>query len=493
MFTISDPFSSRQRPVVTGHRGAIACETPLAAAAGTRAFDLGGSAVDAMIAAQAVLSVISPEACGSGGDMLALVHAPGGAVTAINGTGAAPLAYAGEALEGANAITVPGLVGGWIAAHERFGKIPLADLLVPAIRLAENGVRVGSYLAGALVAQRPRLVAGGAADWPMFDRRLGDIVRLPQLAALLRAVGRDGNDAFYQGEMAEAVERAVTRLGGRLSMADLGAHETVMSAPNRSAMGEVTLMTQPPMTQGILLNMSLSALLDAAPAPGLAADHAGIELTEAAFGYRARAGEGETLLAERLGFDPARALHRGGPRAYLHTAGVACADAEGMVVSSLVSVFDDFGACVYVPEGNFVLNNRGAGFGVAPNEVAAGKRPVHTLAPALLTGPDGSVWAMATPGADGQVQTLLQVIWKARAEGLDLASAVAAPRWRSENGDVLVEEGHAQAAGLARLGHRIRVLPAGDLRFGAVVAAGVSGDEPMALADWRRLTSAGVA
>lgn len=491
MFKLADAYSSQLRPVVDGVRGAIAAAHPLAVSAGARAFDLGGTAADALIAAQAVLTVVAPDACGLGGDMLALVRAPGGEVTAINGTGAAPLAYSGEALEGANAITVPGIVDAWVQMHTRFGRLSLAELLAPAIRLAEDGFRVSSNLEAALIAQRPRLVAGGAESWPLFDQRTGALVRLPGLAALLRRIAAEGAGAFYHGAIPVAVEHAVGALGGRLGQLDFAAHETVIRAPNVNDWAGLRLHTQPPATQGVLLNMSLAALERAAPPAGVASDHAGIELTEAAFAYRARAGEGEALLAEELSFDPTRALHRGGPRAYLHTAGVACADANGMVISSLVSVFDDFGSAVYVPEGGFTLNNRAAGFGPAPNDPAPGKRPVHTLAPALLTGPDGAAWAMATPGADGQVQTLLQVLQKARVEGRDLASAVAAPRWRSENGTVLIEEGHEAIAALAALDHDIRILPGGDTRLGAVVVAGVQGGLPRALADWRRLTTAG--
>ena len=489
MFKLADPFSSQLRPVIEGARGTIACETPLAAQAGQRAFDLGGTAADALIAAQAVLAVVAPEACGLGGDMLALVHGSDGTVRAVNGTGAAPMGYAGEAIEGPNAITVPGLVGAWAALHSAEGRLPMAEVLVPAIRLAEGGVRVGSYMAGALQTQRARLVAGGAESWPFFDRRAGDTVQLPMLAALLKRIAAEGERAFYEGAIARAIESRVQSLGGRLSEDDLARHRTHVTEPNATAWCGLRLMTQPPMTQGILLSMSLAAMEAHAPE---AADHAGVELTEAAFAYRARAAEGMPLMSEPLTYDPEKALHRGGPRAYLHTAGVATADAEGRVISSLVSVFDDFGSAVYVPEGGFVLNNRAAGFGPVPNDPGPGKKPVHTLAPSLLTGPDGAVWALATPGADGQVQTLLQVLWKAR-HGVDLASAVAAPRWRSENGDLLIEEGHPETAALAALGHRLKPLPPGDLRFGAVVAAGLQGGVPRALADWRRETTSGAA
>jgi hypothetical protein len=130
-------------------------------------------------------------------------------------------------------------------------------------------------------------------------------------------------------------------------------------------------------------------------------DHAGIELTEAAFAFRDRVHEGTSLLAQPLRIDLSRASRRGGPRAYLHTAGVAAADRFGTVVSSLLSVFDDFGSGVFVPEGGFVLNNRAGGFTAAPNDARPGKRPVHTLAPMLIETERGAL-ALATPGADGQ-------------------------------------------------------------------------------------------
>jgi gamma-glutamyltranspeptidase/glutathione hydrolase len=162
------------------------------------------------------------------------------------------------------------------------------------------------------------------------------------------------------------------------------------------------------------------------------------------------------------------------------------------VVSSLVSVFDDFGSAVFVPELGVMLNNRAGGFTTGANAAAAGKRPVHTLAPTLLDTPQG-VLALATPGADGQVQTLLQVLIGIQREGLDLACAIARPRWRSENGQLLIEQSHPGIERLRALGHRVEPLPDGDVRFGAVVCAGRIDETPVAIADWRRETSAGVA
>ncbi len=201
--------------------------------------------------------------------------------------------------------------------------------------------------------------------------------------------------------------------------------------------------------------------------------------------------EGEALLAHRLSFDMERASLRGGPRAYLHTAGVAVSDHRGWCASSLVSVFDDFGSGVMVPGFGFLLNNRAGGFTASPNDAAPGKRPVHTLAPALLETTGGPI-ALSTPGADGQVQSLLQVLTALMIERTDLARAISRPRWRSENGNLLVEASHPRREALAALGHRVVEMPDGDMRAGAITAAGVLNGAPVACADWRRLSWAGV-
>jgi gamma-glutamyltranspeptidase/glutathione hydrolase len=160
------------------------------------------------------------------------------------------------------------------------------------------------------------------------------------------------------------------------------------------------------------------------------------------------------------------------------------------VISSLVSVFDDFGSCVFVPDLGITMNNRAGGFTEGANAAAPGKRPVHTLAPAMLSTPQG-VLALATPGADGQVQTLLQVLVAIHREGVDLAQAIARPRWRSENSELLIEQSHAAIDRLTALGHRVIPLADGEVRFGAVVCAGWIDDQPVAVADWRRETAAG--
>jgi gamma-glutamyltranspeptidase/glutathione hydrolase len=265
-----------------------------------------------------------------------------------------------------------------------------------------------------------------------------------------------------------------------------------LKAPLSLRLGDRMLHVQPPQSQGVLLLMALEGFHRSGFAADAPLAHLGVELTQAAFAFRDEVGRGAALLKEPLSIDPARAQKRGGPRAYLHTAGVAVADAEGNVASSLVSVFDDFGSAVFVPEGGFTLTNRAGGFTGGANAFAPGRRPVHTLAPALLEGPEGAV-ALSTPGADGQVQTLLQVLLDWTVAGRDLTGAVAAPRWRSENGKLLVEAGHPSRDDLVARGHEVVDVPAGDVRFGALTVAGTQDGAPFALADWRRKTWAGAA
>lgn len=478
-----------QSSLSSGRRGAVAAAHPLAVSAGLEMLARGGNAVDAAIAAQAVLCVVLPDACGLGGDALILVRDPSG-TTAVNGVGRSALAASSAATDGAGAVTVPGIVGAWGELAVRWGTLGLAAVLEPAIAAARDGAPLGAPTAGARDAQRARLLRGGAGAWSLMELGAGDLWLQPELAAVLERIAAESADAFYTGSLAEAVAAATRRDGGALAAADLAGHRTEVLDPVTVGWDSGTAHVQPPTTQGVLLAMALQ-WLDARDAG--ADDHVGVELTEACFTHRDSViARGTQLLGEPLEVDEVRAARRGGPRAYLHTAGVATADATGLVVSSLVSVFDDFGAGTFVPEGGFVLNNRAGGFTVAPNEFAPGKAPVHTLAPALLERPDGPV-AVATPGADGQVQTLLQVLSHRRWDGGQRSweRSVDAPRWRSEGGALLVERGHPAAAALRERGHDVLELEPGDARFGAVVCAGIVDGVPFAVGDWRREVSTG--
>ena len=476
--------------VERGSRGAVAAAHPAAVAAGCALLAEGGNAVDAAIAAQAALGVVIPQSCGIGGDALFLVSRRDGTRDAINGTGVWPRAAVAHADTGGPSVSVPGAVEGWATLATAHGRLGLAAALAPAIRLAREGHPMPRSTAEAVDEQRERLVAGGAGAWPRLAARAGDVIRDEPLAEVLAAIAERGSAAFYEGPIARAIAEAVVRTGGAMTESDLAARDVERRAPLATAWNGGELLVQPPMSQAVLLAMAARWFEEAGvPDDRSLRDHLAVEAIGDAFRHRDRAGEGEALLALALQVDRERATPRSGPRSYNHTAGVATADAEGTVVSSLVTVFDDFGSAVLVEEGGFVLTNRAAGFTAGPNAPRAGARPVHTLSPALVVDRRGHRAAIATPGADGQVQTLLQVLLNLRAEDpIDVAEA--RPRWRLQDGALMIEEDHPSLDALRGRGHAVSPVAAHDALFGSVVAAGVDGEGPWAAGDVRREVTA---
>jgi gamma-glutamyltranspeptidase/glutathione hydrolase len=463
------------------------------------AFRAGGGAVDAAAAAAAALAVVLPDACGLGGDAMLLVRSEDGSVTAFNGSGAAPAGLVPPVLpDGAASAAVPGAVSAWVQAHRRFGRLGLSTVLAPAIALARDGFPVSELLLGVVAAQRRRLERG-APSWPLLDRSLrpGSLFRQPELARTLTSIAEHGAEAFYSGPVADAIERTVAAEGGSLTAADLAAHETVVRAPVTVSHRGARLWLQPPVSQALLAAIVLAELERRGPAGPAAAVHVAVEAVEAAFAHRdeiAAPGAEARLLSLALEIDDQRASRRGGPKAYAHTTAVTTADAGGTVVSQLVSVFDDFGCASLVPHGGFMLNDRLTGFAAdpsSPNAAAPSKRPVHTLSPALFDAGGGPV-ALATPGADGQVQVLVQVIESVLGQGIPIPETLDAPRWRSVEGRVALEAGFDRrlAESLARRGHEVTWLPAGDSLFGACALAGfdVATGTAFAAADPRRET-----
>ncbi len=465
-------------PLIRGANGACACGHPLGASAALEVSLAGGNAVDAAVAAAAALAVVLPEACGVGGEAMLLIAPEGRDVVAVNGVGRAPAALK-EAIasDGGGTVAVPSAVAAWLDALDSFGRLDPGHVLAPAVRLADRGAPLATGTFTALQEQRARLERG-APGYPLLSTRLapGSVVRHPELAATLRRVAVEGRDAIYTGDLAAAIVRAVERDGGMLAAADLRDHTTAIGGALTAARMGLDITVQPPGSQAALALMALGAVERYAPSPGADRLHAAVEALEAAFEYRDRLGEGSPvadLLELPLEIDMSRARRRGGPRSYAHTTAITTADDEGTIVSMLVSVFDDFGAALLVPEGGFLLNDRLLGFTQPPNHPAPRKSPVSTLSPILVD--DGaSRMAMATPGADGQVQTLVQVCLLV-ADGMPLTGALDAARFRSVDGRLALEEGMAaeHRDALTAKGHDVWSLAAGDARFGAVAAAGV--------------------
>ncbi|HWF54957.1 MAG TPA: gamma-glutamyltransferase [Solirubrobacteraceae bacterium] len=465
--------------LLRGGRGVVSCGHPLAASAGATMLAAGGTAADAAVAAGAMLCAVLPDACGLGGDALALVRSPGGEALAYNGSGAAPAALAGPVpADGAGASAVPGALAALADLHGRHGRLEWADVLRPAIATARDGMVLTETLAGTIARHRPRLERR-APGWSTLDPsvRVGARLRQPELAALLERIAAEGPAALYEGEVAAAIAAVAAADGGSLAATDLAAHRTPVLAPiTRERLG-ATITAQPPVSQALLVLIALGALEASDAAAGADRVHHLVEAIVGAFAYRDAIGraDGASALADApVEIDPDRASCRTGPRAGAHTTAVAAADAGGTVVSMLLSVFEEFGSAALVAPGGFFLNNRLHGFTAGENRAAPGRRPVHTLSP-LLVSHGRSTYALCTPGADGQVQTLSQILAAVLLDGVSLPNALAAPRWRSGNGTLLVEDDYDSAvlAELRRRGHQLVPLPHGVMEFGAAACAGI--------------------
>jgi gamma-glutamyltranspeptidase/glutathione hydrolase len=275
--------------------------------------------------------VVAPQACGLGGDAFVLVREPDGSVIAVNGAGAAGRDAPRAEPTGGLSVTVPGMVDLWCLLSERAGRLGLAAALEPANELALNGLRLDRSLAAARDAQAARLMAGGAASWSLMQLDAGDTFVQPVLAEALLAIANNGRAGFYAGSIGAAMLRAVAAQDGALGEADLALPAAAFLEPLSFPFAGMTVHVQPPLSQGVLLAMALKAWANGGFASGLALDHLAVELTQAAFAHRDRVGRGAALLDEPLVVDPERAAGRGGPRSYLHTAGVAVADGEGRV------------------------------------------------------------------------------------------------------------------------------------------------------------------
>jgi gamma-glutamyltranspeptidase/glutathione hydrolase len=468
-----EPHSLGRQPVLA-HRGIVATGHPLASAAGLRVLMDGGNAVDAALAAAAVLGVVQPMMSGLGGDTF-LVHwrAKEGRAYALNGSGVAPYAATREwfaarghrkmPLRGMLSPSVPGAVDAMTTALERWGsgRWSLARLLEPAIEYAEHGFPVARRVAAWIAEAAPVLsrsaasaklyLPGGRAPAP------GDRLSNPDLARSLRAVASGGRDVFYRGELAKRIVGYVHEHGGLHTIREFAEHASEIHDPLQTDYRGYAVCTTAPPSQGVILLEMLNILEGFSPdelrwgtAPAI---HLMVEAKKLAVADRlAYLGDPrlvdsavETLLSKefagrrRAVIDrrsaresvPAGALREAvGDTTYLCTA-----DGEGNVVSMITSLSAIFG-CGEVVEGTgIMLNNRaGRGFtleGGHPNCIAPGKRTMHTLMPFLALRGGRPVLAWGTPGGDGQPQWNAQAFSAFVDSGVEIQSMVELPRWTS--------------------------------------------------------------
>jgi gamma-glutamyltranspeptidase/glutathione hydrolase len=500
-------FNSRRSPVYST-RGIVAASQPLAVAAGLEALAQGGNAADAAVATAAALNVTEPTSTGLGGDCFSLYYdAQTGRVSALNGSGRAPAALTLERLKAegftaelppyhAHTVTVPGACAGWCDLIERFGRLPLSAILSPAIRLAEDGFPVAPLTAHSWEngARKQLRTAPGGRELTIDGRapRPGEVFRNPGLARTLQRIAAGGKPAFYQGEIAEAIANVVQEAGGVMTVGDLATHHSTWEEPISTLYRDMRIWECPPNGQGLTALLALNILegFDLADLPPLSARrlHLQIEALRLAFAdtrwYVADPAFSRTPLAELL--DKAYAAHRralirldratldqqrGAPVSSSDTVYLSVVDGQGNACSFINSNYMGFGSGI-VPSGwGFSLQNRGHNFSLDPahpNALAPGKRPYHTIIPAMATRPASAPGQTETlfacfgvMGGFMQPQGHLQVVVGLIDDGLDPQAALDRPRFCITEGaadsGVALEEGLplAEMSALAAMGHPV--------------------------------------
>ncbi len=445
--------------------GMVAAPHALAAQAGLDLLKAGGNAVDAAIAANAMLQVVYPFLCGLGGDLFALVwDAPSRTLIGLNASGRAPraatieryhaLGYATMPYHGIHSITVPGCVSGWGMLAERFGRLGLARALQPAIGYARDGFPVGPGLSQALARMdqlafthrsfRDNYLPGGRIP------AAGSLTTAPALAESLGAVAAGGPDAFYHGPLAQRIAAFFAREGGLVTEEDLAAHLAEWVAPLSVPFGGLEVCELPPNTQGVtalqMLGMTAGLTLGDDPLSARTV-HLEVEAKKLAFADRAAHVTDiermrlrpETLIATDYLAERRALISVERARATTATAGYAgdtiylcAADGDGSAISLIQSNYSGFGSGLVVDGTGISLQNRGAYFSLEPtaaNALEPGKRTLHTLIPSMALRDGRPVVVFGAMGGDGQPQTHLQVYTNLLRYGMNIQAAIESPRW----------------------------------------------------------------
>jgi gamma-glutamyltranspeptidase/glutathione hydrolase len=450
--------------VVRSHRGMVTAPHHLAAQAGLDVLRDGGDAVEATVAVAATLAVVYPHMTGIGGDGFWLIAEPDGGMHAVHGCGGAAAAadlslYAGlDAVPTRGALaanTVAGTLSGWAAALAGgSGNLPLDRLLRDAIHHAQAGVAVtrgGAAIAASKGAELRGQPGAYAAIFEPAGRPLreGDRLRQPLLAATLRMLAANGFDDIYHGALADLVATDLAALGSPVSRADLAAHAATRPPPLHATIAGATLYNSAAPTQGFasLLILALFDRLKADGADGFDHVHGLVEATKQAFLLRDRhvgdpafhdvdlqalLDDDDALARMAAAVDPARALAWPRPSAAGDTCWFGAADGAGRVVSAIQSTYFEFGSGLVLPGTGITWQNRGSSFRLASsgwNALAPGRKPFHTLNPALARFDDGRVLAYGTMGGEGQPQTQAAIFTRYARFGIDVQAAIDAPRW----------------------------------------------------------------
>ena len=494
-FNWSAGYASQRAPVFA--RNVVSTSHPLAAPTGLRMLLRGGNAVDAAIAAAAVMTIVEPCSNGLGSDAFCIVW-DGQQLQGLNASGVAPAGWTPEYFKGKygpdtqappkrgwDSVTVPGAVAGWVALHGRYGRLPFADLLAPAIEIAERGYAVPLIVQHKWqnAAALPEITTQPGFAEAFLPRgrapEVGERFTLPDAARTLRLIALTTGEAFYCGEVAAAAEAHAKAHGGVMRADDFANYLPEWVTPIARDYRGHTLHEIPPNGQGIAALIALGILdqfdLASLPVDGTASQHLQIEAMKLAFAdvYRYVA-EPRSMrltpeqmldagyLASRAKLiDPHRAQDYGpGHAPKGGTIYLTAADERGMMVSFIQSNYMGFGSGVVVPGYGLSLQNRGHGFTLDPtsdNLVGPGKRPFHTIIPAFLTKDGQPVMSYGVMGGDMQPQGHLQTLVRMLDYQQHPQAACDAPRWRFAGGKLNVEAGMPAATvqGLMDLGHRV--------------------------------------
>jgi gamma-glutamyltranspeptidase/glutathione hydrolase len=503
-FNFSNPYPSIRVPVFA--RNVVSTSHPLAAQAGLRMMWKGGNAVDAAVAAAAVMMLCEPCSNGLGSDAFAILW-DGKQLHGLNSSGVAPAAWTPDYFRkkhadaatppkrGIDSVTVPGAVAGWMALSQRFGKLPFADLLEPAIDIAERGYLVPVIVQQKWAAAVPELKSqpGWAQAFMPKGRapEVGELFQFKAAARALRAIAETKGQAFYGGEIAEAIAKFSKENGGVHSVADFANFKPEWVAPISKDYAGHTLHEIPPNGQGIAALIALGILknFDLAGMPVDSADsqHVQIEAMKLAFAdvYRYVA-EREAMevttdqmlddaylagRAKLIDMKRAQAFAPGNP-VKGGTIYLTAADESGMMISFIQSNYMGFGSGCVEPTFGISLQNRGHGFSLKPgaNQVAPGKRPFHTIIPAFLTKDGAPVMSFGVMGGNMQPQGHMQTLVRMLDYKQSPQAACDAPRWRFNAGLEINVEHQMNPQVVAELrarGHQVEVINDNYQDFGA--------------------------
>jgi oxamate amidohydrolase len=488
-----------------GTHGMAVAPHSLAAQSALAVLREGGNAVEAMISAAATIAVVYPHMNGMGGDGFWLISRPGEEPVGIEACGAAARAATIERYRELGlariphrgplaANTVAGTVSGWSAAFEWSkktlgAKLPLSRLLEDAIAYAANGVPVTDSQARCIAAKREELVTvpGFADTFLEASINAGDRFAQPRIAATLTQLVRNGLDDFYRGDLARSIAQELSALGSPLALDDFERHRARIVTPLAVAHSLGTVYNMPPPTQGlvslIIVGLLDRLLRDDMDPLGPAYVHACVEATKLAFAVRdAHITDPDYMdvdpqaflsperldeLAARISMDRAAPWGNGlGPA---DTVWLGVIDGNGVAVSFIQSIYHEFGSGIVLPSSGVNWQNRGCSFSLdadARNPLMPGRRPFHTLNPALARFSDGRVMVYGNMGGDGQPQSQSAVFTRIARYGWNPQTAIAAPRWllgrtwgqASDSLKLEARFGDETAAALRGLGHEVDIL-----------------------------------